>query len=246
MQGVRGGEKQPGTIRTSQNWIGGTRPGNARFVPPPPEVVPENLTALEQWVHSEDSLPPLVRAGLAHVQFETIHPFLDGNGRVGRLLVTLLVEHWGVLSSPLLYLSVGFKRHRQSYYRRLTAVRSQGDWEGWTEFFLQCVIESANDGVTTAQRLFAVVGADRDTASKHKSATVNSLRLFELLAENPVLTLARVGDLLNATKPTSQKAIDALCAAGVLHEVTGRKRDRVYAWQSYIDVLGADALPIPR
>ena len=246
MQGVRGGEKQPGTIRTSQNWIGGTRPGNARFVPPPPELVPEHLTALEQWIHSEDSLPPLVRAGLAHVQFETIHPFLDGNGRVGRLLVTLLVEHWGLLSSPLLYLSLGFKRHRQNYYRRLTAVRSQGDWEGWTEFFLQCVIESASDGVTTAQRLFAVVGADRDRASKHKSATVNSLRLFELLAENLVLALARAGELLGATKPTSQKAIDALCAAGVLHEVTGRKRDRVYAWQSYIDVLGTETMPIPR
>lgn len=246
MRGARGSDKQPGMVRTSQNWIGGTRPGTARFVPPPPDEVPDCLSALEQWIHSGDSLPPLVRAGLAHVQFETIHPFLDGNGRIGRLLITLLVEQWGLLSSPLLYVSLGFKRHQQEYYERLSRVRTHGDWEGWIEFFLRCVIESADDGVTTAQRLFQVVGEDRLKAIQHQSATVNSLRLFELLPQHPVVTLARAGELLAATKPTTQKAIDSLCAARVLHEVTGRKRDRVYAWQSYIDVLGTDTMPIPR
>jgi Fic family protein len=240
MKGVRGSEKQPGTIRTSQNWIGGTRPGNARFVPPPPEAISDALAALETWIHSDDPLPPLVKAGLAHAQFETIHPFLDGNGCVGRLLITLLFEHWGLLSSPLLYLSLGFKRHRQEYYRRLDAVRTSGDWEGWASFFLQCVDESANDGVETAQRLFSVVGADRQKMSQHKSATVTSVRLFELLPEHPMITLATATELVGATKPTAGKAIDSLCQAGILQEITGKKRDRVYAYRAYFDVLAED------
>jgi Fic family protein len=240
MKGVRGSEKQPGTIRTSQNWIGGTRPGNARFVPPPPEAISDALAALETWIHSDDPLPPLVKAGLAHVQFETIHPFLDGNGCVGRLLITLLFEHWGLLSSPLLYLSLGFKRHRQEYYRRLDAVRTSGDWEGWASFFLQCVDESANDGVETAQRLFSIVGADRQKMSQHKSATVTSVRLFELLPEHPMITLATATELVGATKPTAGKAIDSLCQAGILQEITGKKRDRIYAYRGYLDVLAED------
>jgi len=240
MKGVRGSEKQPGTIRTSQNWIGGTRPGNARYVPPPPEAVPEALAALEKWIHCDDPLPPLVKAGLAHVQFETIHPFLDGNGRVGRLLVTLLVEHWRLLSSPLLYSSLGFKRHRQEYYRQLDAVRVSGDWEGWTSFFLECVRESADDGVSAAQRLFLLVGADRRRVSGHKTATVTSVRLFEHLPEHPMITLAKAMELVGATKPTTGKAIDALNKAGILKEITGKKRDRIYAYRAYLDVLAED------
>ena len=245
MKGVRGSEKQPGTIRSSQNWIGGTRPGNAHFVPPPPETVKDALAALEKWIHSDDRLPPLVKAGLAHAQFETIHPFLDGNGRVGRLLIALLLEHWKLLSSPVLYVSLGFKRRRQEYYRRLDAVRTDGDWEGWTAFFLECVRESADDGVDTARRLFSLVCADRRRASEHKTATVTSMRLFERLPEHPMVTLGKAMELVSATKPTAGKAIDALIQAGILNEITGRKRDRVYAYRTYLNVLAQGTSTLP-
>ncbi len=245
MRGVRGSEKLPGVVRTSQNWIGGTRPGNAHFVPPPPDVVPEALAALEKWIHSDDRLPPLVKAGLAHVQFETIHPFLDGNGRVGRLLITLLMEHWNLLSTPLLYLSLGFKRHRQEYYRRLDAVRTAGDWEGWVSFFLECVRESADDGVMTARRLISLVGVDRRKLSDLKSVTVPAIRLFELLPEHPMVTLARAMELVGATKPTAGKAIDALTRAGILAEITGKKRDRIYAYRAYLSVLAEGTRTVP-
>ena len=243
MQGSRGADKQPGTIRTSQNWIGGARPGNARFVPPPPEAVAEALAALERWMHADDPLPPLVRAGLAHAQFETIHPFLDGNGRIGRLLIALLVEHWGLLKTPLLYVSLAFKRRRADYYRGLLDVRTQGDWEGWTAFFLDCVRESAADCVRAAQRLFELLGNDRRTVANHEAATLSAVRLFDLLPDHPIVTLPRAAKLLEASKPTAGKAIDALCRAGVLHETTGRQRDRVYAYGAYLNVLTEDTCP---
>ncbi|MBN1911826.1 MAG: Fic family protein [Pirellulales bacterium] len=240
MQGVRGADKQPGTIRTSQNWIGGSRPGNARFVPPPPEEAPEALATLERWIHGEDPLPPLVRAGLAHVQFETIHPFLDGNGRIGRLLISLLVEHWGLLSSPLLYLSLAFKRHRQEYYRRLMEVRDHGDWEGWTAFFLRAVREASEDGVDLARRLFDLLGRDRQAILRHESATLPAIRLFEVLYEHPMITHATAIHLLDITKPTAAKAINTLVRAGILREITGKRRDRVYAYRAYLDALAVD------
>lgn len=240
MRGTRGADKQPGTIRTSQNWIGGTRPGNARFVPPPHAVVPKALADLERWIHADDPLPPLVRAGLAHVQFETIHPFLDGNGRIGRLLIALLLEHWGILKTPLLYLSLAFKRHRAEYYQRLLEVRTKGDWEGWTEFYLECVRESALDGVSAAKRLFDRLGKDRRTVAHHRATTVTAVRLLDLLPEHPIVTLPRAMKLLKTTKPTAGKAIDALCKAGVLHEITGKQRDRVYAYDAYLKVLAED------
>jgi Fic family protein len=245
MKGVRGSDKQPGLVRTSQNWIGGTRPGNARFVPPPPKAVPEALAALEKWLHGNDPLPPLVKAGLAHVQFETIHPFLDGNGRIGRLLIALLVEHWKLLSSPLLYVSLGFKRHRQEYYERLNAVRMNGDWEGWTAFFLECVRESADDGVATARGLFTRVNDDRCKVTASKQSTLIAVRLFDLLPTHPTVTLPRSVELLQTTKPTAAKAIAALQKAGVLHEITGKRRDRVYAYKAYLDLLAKDTA-IPR
>jgi Fic family protein len=155
MRGVRGAEKLPGEVRRSQNWIGGSRPGNAAYVPPPPQALGEVLGAFEKYLHADDALPPLIRAGSLHVQFETIHPYLDGNGRIGRLLVTLLLEHWKLLTKPLLYLSLFFKRHREDYYRRLNAVRIDGDWEGWLDFFLDGVATIADEAVTSARDLFA-------------------------------------------------------------------------------------------
>jgi Fic family protein len=240
MRGQRGSDKLPGEIRRSQNWIGGTRPGNAHFVPPPPEEVPEAMSALERYVHDDDGLPPLARAGLVHVQFETVHPFLDGNGRIGRLLVALLVEHWGLLPSPLLYLSLAFKRQRQEYYRRLSAVRTDGDWEGWTAFFLSCVGESADDGVTTAQHTFALLNKDRQALLNQKGAALPAIRLFDLLPNHPIITLARAIELLGTTKPTASKAIDALRRSGILRETTGKSRDRVYAYHSYLQLLTKD------
>ena len=240
MKGARGSDKQPGEIRRSQNWIGGSRPGNARFVPPPPEAVPDALSALEKWIHARDPLPPLVRVGLAHVQFETIHPFLDGNGRIGRLLVALLVEHWGLLKAPLLYLSVAFKRHRQDYYERLNAVRVGGDWEGWIRFFLACVTEAADDAVASAQKLFAVTSADRTKVAAHAKTTVATIRLVELLPSNPIITLPLAIKLLDVSKPTAVRTIEFLQDAGILRETTGRRRDRVYAYHHYLQVLTPD------
>ncbi|MFO0875336.1 MAG: Fic family protein [Phycisphaerales bacterium] len=237
MRGVRGADKMPGEIRRSQNWIGGTRPGNARFVPPPPEVVPELMAQLEKWLHSDDPLPPLVKAGLAHVQFETIHPFLDGNGRIGRLLITLLLEHWGLLKSPMLYLSLALKRRQEQYYAHLTAVRDGGDWEGWTAFYLECVREAANDGVRAAERLFALLGKDRARLIGHDSVTVPTIRLLDRLPSSPVVTLPLAIELLGVSKPTAIKAIEVLEETGVLKETSGKRRDRVYAYQKYLDVL---------
>jgi Fic family protein len=205
--------------------------------------VPRALSDLERWLHAKDDLPPLVRAGLAHVQFETIHPFLDGNGRIGRLLIALLMEHWGLLKSPLLYVSLAFKRRRQEYYRRLSAVRTRGDWEGWTGFFLRCVRESADDGVDAAKRLFQLVGKDRRALTRHRGATMHALRLFDLLPEHPVVTLPRSVALLATTKPTAAKAIEALRRVHVLEEITGRRRDRVYAYSGYLKILGEESPP---
>lgn len=240
MKGVRGADKQPGEVRRSQNWLGGTRPGNARFVPPPAEMVPQALSDLDRWIHAEDPLPPLVRTGLAHVQFETIHPFLDGNGRIGRLLIALLVEHWGLLNSPVLYLSLAFKRHQTEYYDRLSNVRTQGDWEGWVAFYLACVREAADDGVSTAQRIASVLNRDRQNLAGHAAATVTAIQLLDHLPMHPIMTLPSVMKLLNTTKPTAGKAIDVLQQAGILRETTGKQRDRVYAYQAYLKVLTED------
>ena len=241
MAGARGGNRQPGQIRSSQNWIGGGRPGNAVFVPPPADAVPNALTKLEEWIHEDDPLPPLVRAGLAHVQFETIHPFLDGNGRIGRLLISLLVEHWNLLSSPLLYVSVAFRRRQQEYYQRLGAVRTEGDWEGWIRFFLECVEEAASDGVSTARRLFELLSRDRREVLDHPASTMTTVKLFDRLPDHPVVTVARAMELTDTSKPTATKAIEGLCEADVLEEATGRQRDRAYAYRQYLDVLAEDS-----
>ncbi len=237
MNGVRGATKQPGEIRHSQNWIGGSRPGNAVFVPPPPNVVPDLLSALEKYIHGDEGLPKLIRAGLAHVQFETIHPYLDGNGRIGRLLITLLLEHWSLLGKPLLYLSLFFKRHQAEYYRRLDAVRTAGDWEGWLDFFLDGVATIADEAVASARDLFALVNADRIRVLENESTSVSAIRLFEALPRHPVITIASAMKLVDTTKPTATRAVEALIEAQVLQEITGRRRDRSFAYKSYLDRL---------
>lgn len=237
LRGVRGEHRQPGEVRRSQNWIGGSRPGNATYVPPPPNALPEVLSAFERYIHTEDDHPPLVRAGLLHVQFETIHPYLDGNGRIGRLLVTLLLEHWRLLTRPLLYLSLFFKRHRQEYYRRLDAVRVDGDWEGWLDFFLDGVATIADEAVATSRDLFALVTADRQRVIHRSDVNMLAVQLLERLPSRPIVTAPWVVEEMSTTKPTAGRAIEALEAAGVLVETTGKKRDRVYAYQAYLDRL---------
>lgn len=238
MRGVRGADKQPGEVRRSQNWIGGTRPGNAVYVSPPPHLLGEVLASFEKYMHDDDrALPPLVRAGLLHVQFETIHPYLDGNGRMGRLLVTLLLEQWRLVTKPLLYLSLYFKRHRDEYYHRLSAVRANGDWEGWTDFFLDGVTTIADEGVASAQDLYALVTADRTRVLQHSATSVAAVRLFELLPRHPLVSIATVVRLLETSKPTAARAVETLIAAGVLIETTGKKRDRWFSYDAYLERL---------
>jgi len=239
MQGARGEDKSPGEIRRSQNWIGGTRPGTAAFVPPPAHALAGALSALEKYLHAGNDLPPLVRAGLLHVQFETIHPYLDGNGRIGRMLVALLLQHWGVLSAPLLYLSLFFKRHQAEYYRRLAAVRTDGDWEGWTRYFLTAVATVADEAIAAARDLSALVTSDRRTVLALPSTTVMAARLLEALPEQPILTIATAMDLLSTSRPTATKAVTALVTAGVLVETSGKRRDRTFGYAAYLAVLGA-------
>jgi Fic family protein len=237
MKGVRGAEKQPGEVRRSQNWIGGTRPGTAAFVPPPPNLVGDCLSDLEKYIHGRDDLAPLIRAGLVHVQFETIHPYLDGNGRIGRLLIMLLLREWGLLKEPLLYLSLYFKRHRDEYYRRLAAVRTEGDWEGWTAFFLEGVATIADEAVASSRSLFGLVTADRARVLGASAATVVSARIFEQLPSHPIVTIPGLTKRLPITKPTAAKGVAILESLGILHEISGRLRDRAFAYKGYLDRL---------
>ncbi len=237
LAGARGAHKQPGEVRRSQNWIGGTRPGNATFVPPPPHRLAELLSDFERAVHTESDLPPLVRVGLLHVQFETLHPFLDGNGRLGRLLITLLLRHWGLMSRPLLYLSLFLKTHRDEYYRRLSAVRTDGDWEGWLAYFLEGVAVVAKEATTTARRLHGIVTASRERVLAREDATVISLRICELLPEHPIVTVNRVVDLLGCSRPAAGKALRILEMAEVLRPLDDRKKNRALVFGQYLDEL---------
>lgn len=239
MKDVRGAERRPGEVRGTENWIGGTRPGNAVYVPPPPPVLGDLLTSFEKYLHDDDGLPPLVRAGLIHVQFESIHPYLDGNGRIGRLLITLLLDHWKLLAEPLLYLSLFFKRHRQEYYRLLDAVRTSGDWESWIAFLLEGVGTIAGEAVTTARDLFELVSRDRARILAAPDASVMAVRLLERLPQQPVVTIANVTQLLDTSKPTAAKAVNILVRLGILKETTGRQRDRLFGYAAYLEKLGA-------
>ncbi len=241
MRGVRGQSKKPGEFRESQNWIGGNRPSNARFVPPPKLEMRACLAALEEYLHTRSEESPLIRIALAHVQFETIHPFLDGNGRLGRLLVALLLEEWGLLDARLLYLSLHFKRHQMEYYRRLDAVRTAGDWEGWVHFFLEGVCASAQEAVQSSRKLFQLIDKDRRRLLDSPKAVVPAIRLFEFLPNHPAVTSNQVVKLLKTTKPTAGKAIDVLVALGILDNKTGAKRNRVFGYKKYMDILIEDA-----
>lgn len=237
MNGVRGADKNPGEIRQSQNWIGGTRPGNARFVPPPPHELAKLLTSFEKYIHSDCELPSIIKAGLVHVQFETIHPYLDGNGRIGRLLISILLEHWKLLPYPLLYLSLFFKRHRTEYYDRLSAVRTKGDWEGWVAYFLEAVTTISLEATACARSLFALVNNDRSKLISSENSTIMAIRLFELLPDHPILTTSKTMKLMKTTRPTVNSSISTLINAGILQELTGKKRDREYGYMAYLELL---------
>src|SRR3954465_14887997 len=239
MKGVRGASKQPGELRRSQNWIGGTRPGNAVFVPPPPQELGSLLSDLTKYIHGESKLPPLVRAALVHVQFETIHPYLDGNGRIGRLLITLLLEHWKLLSEPLLYLSLFFKRHRSEYYRLLNAVRLEAAWDAWVSFFVEGISTIADEAADTARDLFLLVNKDRTRILSSPNASVMAPRLLDQLPRHPMVTIPAVVKLLETTKPTAAKAVGMLEKVGILRETTGRRRDRTFSYAGYLDRLRA-------
>ena len=232
----RGSSKQPGEFRRSQNWIGGTRPGNARFVPPPPDVLMECMGSLEKFLHN-DPVPtrPLLKAALAHVQFETIHPFLDGNGRLGRLLITFLLCAEGVLSQPLLYLSLHFKRHRDEYYRLLQEVRRTGDWEQWLRFFFEGVIQTSESATNAARQLLSLFAKHRGLV-RGESATV--IRLLERLQQHPVISTIAAAKDLGVSHPTATKALRTLEHHGIVRETTGRDYRRLYTYTDYLAILG--------
>lgn len=241
LQTGRGSTKQPGEFRRSQNWIGGTRPGNARFVPPPPENLMDCLNDLEKFLHDEpEKTPTLIKAALSHVQFETIHPFLDGNGRVGRLLITLLLCAETAVSEPTLYLSLYFKRHRDVYYELLQKVREEGAWEDWLLFFLEGVEETAEEAVSTATRILEIFAADRIKIESLGRPAGNALRVHKLLQRKPVTSVAAASTELNLTAPTVRSAIDNLQKIGLVRETTGKRRDRLFVYSRYLDVLQED------
>ena len=237
MKGVRGENKTPGEFRLSQNWVGGIRPTDATFIPPPPHEMLKCLNDLELYLHKEDDIPSLIRIAMVHVQFETIHPFLDGNGRIGRLLIALLLRQYGLLQSPLLYVSLFFKKHRHEYYELLNRVRTRGDWETWIDFFLKGIRAVADDVIDTSTRLYQLVTCDREHLLKNPKITVASIRLFEELPQKPIITLSDVVHRLQLTKPPASKAMSILVEAGILVETTGKRRDRTYRYKNYLDIL---------
>jgi Fic family protein len=241
----RGSGKDPGEFRRSQNWIGGSRPGNAVFVPPPHTAIEDAMAALERFLHADDDgLPVLVRAGLAHVQFETIHPFLDGNGRVGRLLITLLLCEAGVLREPLLYLSLYLKQHRPAYYGLLDEVRRRGDWEEWLAFFLEGVRQTAELAVSTAQRLAELFQLDRGRIESRGRRAGSALRVHQALKERPILSMPEVCRRTGLSFPGVSSAMDLLADLGIARELTGKRRNRLFAYDRYLAILNEGTEPI--
>lgn len=241
----RGEDKTPGEFRTSQNWIGGTRPGNATYVPPPPERLMECLDNFEKFLHDENlTLPMLVQLSLVHVQFETIHPFLDGNGRLGRLLITLLLCARGALQEPLLYLSLYFKTHRAHYYDLLQRVRQEGVWEEWLEFFLEGVEVTAKQAADTAAELIRLFDADRKRIQAIGRPALSALRVHEYMQKKPLIGIGLAARALNLSLPTVSNALAHLEKLGIVHETTGRERDRIFAYSRYLEIVSAGTEPI--
>ncbi len=241
----RGSKKSPGEFRRSQNWIGGTRPGNALFVPPPPQRVEACMSDLERFLHDDGRpYPTLVKAALAHVQFETIHPFLDGNGRLGRLLISFILHHEGILSKPLLYLSLYFKQHREQYYNLLDMVRREGDWEQWLDFFLEGVELTAVNAVQTARRLVELFKEDEARIQALGRSAGSVLRVYHTLCRRPLVSISEIREQAGLSYPTTSKSIEALGRLGIVRELTGRKRNRIYAYGRYIEILNEGAEPL--
>jgi len=241
----RGSDKQTGEFRRSQNWIGGTRPGNARYVPPPPEEVDACMGALELFLHDDRAgLPVLLKAALAHVQFESIYPFLDGNGRLGRLLIAMLLHQGGLLAEPLLYLSLYLKQHRAEYYDLLDRVRRNGDWEAWVDFFLKGVEQTASGAVQTARRLVTLFEEDTRRIQRSGRASANALSVIHALRQRPAITLRHLRDECRMTFPTATKSMQLLVGLGIVRELTGQRRNRVFVYDAYLKILNEGGQPL--
>ncbi len=241
----RGSDKQPGEFRRSQNWIGGARPGNALFVPPPPDKVMDCMGDLEKFLHAEHTgLSVLIKAALAHVQFESIHPFLDGNGRLGRLLITFLLTAEGALKEPILYLSLYFKTHRQQYYDLLQRVREQGDWEAWLEFFLTGVKETSDQASATARQILALFDHDRKIIGTLGRPASSALRLHQYLQSRPILSVPHAAADLGLSAPTVRKSVGHLVDLKLAREITGKRRGQLFVYDGYLNILKQGTEPL--
>ena len=248
LQGVRGGERTPGEFRRSQNWIG---PSNctlneAQYVPPPPYQMKESLSDFEKFLHDRSSLPVLIHCALAHAQFETIHPFLDGNGRMGRLLITFLLCEGQILNRPLLYLSYYLKAYRAEYYDRLMAIRNRGDWEGWLKFFLRGVFEVSRASTDTARAILLLREKHRELITSELSVSLNGLRFLDLLFETPVMTINATSEILNISYVTASSIIQKMEELGILKEITGQKRNKIFRYEPYLRLFESQAISLPR
>lgn len=245
LRGGRGANKTPGEFRRSQNWIGGSRPGSASFVPPPPEQMMQCLDSMERFLHDDKhGLPLLVEAGLVHVQFESIHPFLDGNGRLGRLLITLLLCAKGALKQPLLYLSLYFKAHRSQYYDHLQRVRTEGAWEEWLQFFLEGTATTAQEASETAMRVLRLFSADRRKIEKLGRSASSALRVHEYMQRKPIANIAAAARALKLSIPTVTVALNHLVRLGIVEEVTGKRRDRLFTYSRYFNIVSEGTEPL--
>ena len=245
MDSARDSRMRPGEFRTSQNWIGGSRPGNARFVPPPAEKLMECLGSLENFLHDETvRLPVLVKAALVHAQFETIHPFLDGNGRVGRLLITFILCAYGVLKEPLLYLSLYFKVNRGAYYDHLQSIRETGDWEAWVGFFLEGVIETASQATETAKAVTDLFERDKTRIERSGKSTLGVLKIYDCLKRSPVSNTSGIKEFCGVSLPTVLRCLRSLEFLGIVKEVTGKDRHKIFVYEEYLDILNRGTEPV--